>query len=339
MKTQDWIIIGAVSLLIVLHFYLPFVQDNEGLHNSYVALKYTNIHWGFYYFYFMVASLLICLIIFIILCQGKNRHNYLKGGFLWFGCMIVMASVAIPLENFLKANIDFHLKAYANPSGIFAVSLLSLPIIAVINLLGGAGERMKQDAKIASNEKFESYLRNKKILHKTTVYFYNKWYHFLIGKAKPKKMALTSKEIIVATSDGYVSIPYKFIKKIKNIWGGKLNAGNYNPLRIYMIDGTVHRILWTVDGGMYCNYRNTIELYEKISKLWKGEEVAAESEEKIRASRGTYLRYMVYGPMIYAAIAITKDIKIIIATFVGIGLIEYAIKNKNRIKKYVKTKI
>ena len=57
MKTQDWVIIGAVTLLILLHFYLPFVQDNEGLHSAFFALKYTNIHWGFYYFYLVLPNI------------------------------------------------------------------------------------------------------------------------------------------------------------------------------------------------------------------------------------------------------------------------------------------
>ena len=337
MKTQDWVIIGAVTLLIVFHFYLPFVQDNEGLHSAFFALKYANIHWGFHYFYFMISSLLIGLIAFITLCQRKYRHNYLKGSFLWFGCMIVMASVAIPLENFLKANMDFHLKAYANPSGIFAVSLLSLPIIALINLLGGAGERMKQDSKIVSNEKFESYLRNKKVIYKTTVYFSTKWYFIFTG-IKPSKIALTSKEIVVARKGGYLTIPYTSIEKIKKNWGGKLNGGIFSPFKLILKNGTKYRVTWTVEGGMYGNYDKTMEIYDKVSKLWKGEEVTAEPEEKSRVSRGAYLRYMVYGPMIYAAIAIAKNIKITIATFISIGLIEYLIKNKNKIKKYVKNK-
>lgn len=147
MKTQDIVIISAVVVLMILHFYLPDVQDSEGLQSSYVALKYANIHWGFYYFYFMIGALLISLGIFIVICQEKYRQHYLKGSFLWFGCMIIMFSVALPLETFLENNPDFHMKSYANIDSIFAVSLLSLPIIAVVHLLGGANEQMLRDKK------------------------------------------------------------------------------------------------------------------------------------------------------------------------------------------------
>lgn len=214
MKIKDGVIICAVIILIILHFYLPFVQDDNGLHSSFYAVKYTSIHWGFYYFYVMVLSLLISLITFIILCQKNNRTYYSKGGLLWFGCIIVMMIIGISLEKFLEANLGFHLKAYANPSGIFAVSLFSLPIIAVINLIGGASEIMTKNQKNLSNKKFEFYIKDKNILYKTTVYFYTRWYYVLIGKAKPQKIALTKKEIIVAIKGSYIIIPYNSIKSL-----------------------------------------------------------------------------------------------------------------------------
>lgn len=110
----------------------------------------------------------------------------------------------------------------------------------------------------------------------------------------------------------------------------------FSPFKLILKNGTKYRVTWTIEGGMYGNYDRTMEIYGKVFRLWKGENVVAEPEEKSRVSQGTYLRYIVYTPLIYAAIAITKNIKIIIATFVGIGLIEYIIKNKNKIKKYLK---
>lgn len=321
MKIIDKLIVAAAVILIILHFYLPFIQDQNGLHSAYFGLKYANIHWGFYYFYAAIFSILICLITFIIFSQKKFREYYNYVALGWFYCMVVIGSFGVPLENFLQKNPDLHIKAYANLSSIFTISLFALPIIAVIQLIVGMDEQMRRDSKKNSNEKYESYLKNKKIIYQTTIYLRKNW-RDIFSDIKPSKLALTSKEIIIAQKEGYMTIQYHSIKSIKKNWEGDLNAGINTPFKLILKDGTIYKIRWTTEGGIFGNYSKTKEIYEKIYKIMNGEKIKNEPKEKTRISQKDTIKYFIYSTLIYSAIVIAKDSKIFLMTLAGIGLFE-----------------
>lgn len=331
MKIQDKVIIVAVSLLVLLQFYLPFITDNTGDQNALTALKYGDIHWGFYYIFAVGGSLIVSLIIFIFVCTDKYRKFYLRADLVWYVSVGILCVFGIPLESFLKANPEIGILTYSRITAVWVVTFMSLILIGLVHLLAAIHEQMLKDMKQSSNEKFDSFLKNKKIVYKTTVYFSKKWY-FMFIRIKPSKIALTSNEIVIATNKDYLVIPYRSIKDIKKNRGGKINGGMYTPFRLILQNDTVYRIAWTTEGGIVGDYDKTMKIYDKVYRLWKGENVEIESEEKTKISPGTYLRYFVYSSLLYSAVVITKDIRIIIATIVSIGAVEYFIKHKKKYK-------
>ena len=332
MKLVDKIIIVSVLILMVLHFYLPYVQEGENFYNAYEALKYKDLHWGFYYVYIMEAMLLVNLLIFLFLRHDKYRRYYHFGGLMWFLSIVVMGVAAIPVENYLKDRPELGLKSFANIDSIFAVSLFAFLFLALTQLLNGMSEKMARDRKQVSNEKFERYIKNKKILRKTNVYFSTKWYFMFTG-IKPSKMVLTPKEIVIATKDGYMSIPHKSIENVKKNWGGTWTGGIFTPFRIYLKNGIMYRISWTVDGGMVGSYSVTKGLYEDVLRLWQRKAIISGSDSAEKFSGKTWLRYMIYSFIIYGALR-TRSGTIILVSFLGIGVLELIVKYKKKIKHF-----
>src|SRR3989344_7445821 len=236
-KTSDVVLISLIIGLAIIQFTSPIAEINGNKITSFEGLKYGDLHWSFYYFYFMSSVVLLGIILFFKKCLSKS-YDLLLWALAFIGILVFM----IGMQGFSAANSAGIKDDSTN--GVFSFFIVIVCCFIIIGKLFNQHQRSAKEIKEKMlTSDFKSAIKGKKILYENDILLNPPWNFTLITHPDPLKMAVTDKEIVISSSP-LTRIP---LSKIESVGLNMFIATTlfaFIPVKIKCNDGSKYGLVY-----------------------------------------------------------------------------------------------